>query len=113
MSKERKIKYHLSYDIEADKEDYNYYKQELLCIIKSTNPLNVSSPCASTIIIEYYEHFKEPLIRILKNNLDYSIYSFYISMIKDDENNNFYLGLNKNVELNKQFRDEYKKIECD
>ncbi|MGL5275447.1 hypothetical protein [Myroides sp.] len=113
MSDERKIIYHLSYDIKSDNEDYDYYKQELLCIIKKTKPNKIYSPCASTIIIEYYENHKQHLIRILKNKLDYEIYTFFISMIKDDENNKFYLGKNTDNKLNIKFQLEYKKIECD
>lgn len=114
MSSLKTKRYHLSYDIKSkDDTQYKKYKQELLCIIKNTNPLNVFSPCASTIIIEYKDNTNAMDISVFKEILDKNKYYYYVTLISKNYENEFLFRENKNSSLQLNFKQEYDILDCD
>ncbi|ALU26527.1 hypothetical protein [Myroides odoratimimus] len=106
--------FHLSYDIKAiNDKQYKKYKEKLLCTIKKTNPSNVYSPCASTIIIDYRIENKTDLIQVLNEELNSRVFYFFISAIKDDVENYFFYENNIDNSIFDNFKEEYNNLLCD
>ncbi|MDR0230008.1 MAG: hypothetical protein LBI72_13255 [Flavobacteriaceae bacterium] len=114
MSSLKTKRYHLSYDIKYNSDSqYKKYKEELLCIIKSTDPLKVFSPCASTIIIEYEDNVDVMNIDIFNELLDTNKYYYYVTLVgvNYEEKNLFRKNENSSLQLN--FKQEYDILDCD